>query len=118
YTVTTDYDNLDRPIQLSYPDGTNQQFQYSQDFGQGLRTILDLSGSKDRRGLSTTRHYNANRQIDSITDPLNRTTQFGWCSCGLLTSITDAKNQVTAFHRDLQGQQSATAPTELGRAIQ
>jgi len=28
YTVTTDYDNLDRPTQVTYPDGTNEQFQY------------------------------------------------------------------------------------------
>ena len=103
YTVTTDYDNFDRPTQLTYPDGTNQQFQYSQDFGQGLVTILDLTKSKDRRGLWTTRHYNANRQMDSITDPLNRTTQFGWCSCGSLTTITDPRNQVTTFNRDLEG---------------
>lgn len=103
YTITTDYDNLDRPTQITYPDGTNQQFQFVQDFGQGLTTILDFTKSKDRRGLWTTRHYNANRQMDSITDPLNRTTQFGWCSCGSLSSITDPKNQVTNFNRDLQG---------------
>lgn len=103
YTVTTDYDNLDRPIQVTYPDATTQQFQYTQDFGQGLTTIVDLTKSKDRRGLWTTRHYNASRQMDSITDPLNRTTQYGWCSCGSLTSITDPKNQVTTFNRDLQG---------------
>ena len=103
YTVTTDYDNLDRPMTVTYPDGTNQQFQYSQDFGQGTTTILDLTRSKDRGGLWTTRHYNANRQIDSITDPLNRTTQFGWCSCGSLASITDPKNRVTIFNRDLEG---------------
>jgi YD repeat-containing protein len=102
YTVTTDYDNLDRPIQITYPDGTTQQFQYSQDFGQGLVAILDLTKSKDRRGLWTTRHYNANRQTDSITDPQNRTTLFDWCTCGALTRITDPKNQITTFNRDLQ----------------
>ncbi len=103
YVITTDYDNLDRPTQVTYPDGTNQQFQYSQDFGHGTTTILDLTRSKDRRGLWTTRHYNPNRQMDSITDPLNRTTQFGWCSCGSLINITDPKNQITTFNRDLQG---------------
>jgi len=103
YVVTTDYDNLDRPIQISYPDGTNQQFQYSQDFGQGVTNILDLTKSKDRRGSWITRHYNGNRQLDSITDPLSRTTQFGWCNCGSLTTIADPKNQVTTFKRDLEG---------------
>jgi len=102
YTVTKDYDTLDRPTQITYPDGTNRQFQYSQDFGQGLTTILDLTKSKDRRGLWTTRHYNANRQMDSTTDPQNRTTLFDWCACGSLNSITDPKNQTTTFNRDLQ----------------
>jgi RHS repeat-associated protein len=103
YTTVTDYDNLDRPTQITFPDGTTQQFQYTQDFGQGVVTILDLTTSKDRRGLWTTRHYNGSRQMDSITDPLSRTTRFGWCSCGSLTSITDPNNQVTTFNRDLQG---------------
>lgn len=102
YTVTTDYDDLDRPIQIIYPDATNQQFQYSQDFGQGLTAILDLTKSKDRRGLWTIRHYNANRQLDSITDPQNRTTLFGWCTCGALASITDPNQHTTTFTRDLQ----------------
>src|SRR5205807_132049 len=48
-------------------------------------------------------HYNVNRQMDSITDPLNRVTQYGWCTCGSLTSITDPKNQLTTFNRDLEG---------------
>ncbi len=40
--------------------------------------------------------------MDSITDPLNRATHFGWCNCGSLISITDPKNQVTTFNRDLE----------------
>jgi RHS repeat-associated protein len=103
YETTTGYDNLDRPTQITYPDGTNQQFQYSQDFGHGLTTILDLTKSKDRLGLWTTRHYNQNRQMDSITDPIpNRITQFNWCACGLLTDIIDANLNTTHFDYDVQ----------------
>jgi RHS repeat-associated protein len=100
YTVTTDYDNLDRKIKVTYPDATFDQFQYTNNV-TGLMT-LDLTGSRDRRGLWTYRHYNANQQMDSITDPANRTTQYGYCTCGALTSITDPKNQTTLFTRDLQ----------------
>src|SRR6266404_3948225 len=99
YTVTTDYDALDRTTQISYPDGTNQQFQYT-DSVRGM--TLDLTASKDRRGHWTYRHYNSNRQMDSITDPLSRQTLYGWCACGSLTSITDPRGKVTAFDRDLQ----------------
>jgi len=100
YTVTTDYDNLDRKIQVTYPDTTYEQFQYT-DNVTGAMT-LDLTGSRDRRGLWTYRHYNANEQMDSITDPANRTTHYGYCTCGTLTSITDPKNQTTLFNRDIQ----------------
>jgi RHS repeat-associated protein len=105
YTVTTDYDGLDRPIQVSYPDGTNRQFQYAQDFGQGLKTILDVTKTKDRRGRWTTRHYNSNRQMDSLVEPYGnstRTTLYNWCTCGALTSVSDGRSKPTTFNRDLQ----------------
>jgi RHS repeat-associated protein len=100
YTVTTDYDNLDRKTKLTYPDTTFEQFQYA-DNVTGAMT-LDLTASRDRRALWTYRHYNANEQMDSITDPANRTTRYGYCTCGALTSITDPKNQTTLFNRDIQ----------------
>jgi RHS repeat-associated protein len=102
YTVTTDYDNLDRKTTVTYPDGTYEEFQYSQDFGQGLKIILDLTASRDRLGLWTYRHYNSNRQLDTITDPELRISHYGWCTCGSLTSITDPNMNVTTFVRDLQ----------------
>jgi RHS repeat-associated protein len=100
YTVAIDYDNIDRKTKVTYPDATYEQFQYT-DRLTGAMT-LNLTGTRDRRGLWTYRHYNANEQIDSITDPENRTTQYGYCTCGALTSITDPKNQATLFNRDLQ----------------
>ena len=100
YAVATDYDNIDRKTKTTYPDATFEQFQYT-DNVTGAMT-LDLTGSRDRRGLWTYRHYNANRQMDSITDPANRTTLYGWCNCGALESITDPKLQVTTFNRDIQ----------------
>jgi len=99
YTVTMDYDYLDRPTQITFPDGTNQKFEYT-DNVRGM--TLDLTGSKDRLDRWTRRHYNANRQMDSITDPLQHTTLYGWCTCGALESITDPMGQITLFNRDLQ----------------
>ncbi|MBA3831736.1 MAG: RHS repeat protein [Chthoniobacterales bacterium] len=101
YAVTTDYDNLDRKTKATYLDATYEQFQYTDNVTGAMK--LDLTGSRDRRGLWTYRHYNANRQMDSMTDPANRTTQYGWCMCGALETITDPKNQITTFNRDIQG---------------
>lgn len=102
YAVTTLYDNLDRPTQITYMDGTTEQFQYQQDFGSGVKVILDQTASKDRLNRWTQRHYNRNRQMDSITDPLGHTTSYGWCSCGSLENITDPAGNVTRFLRDLE----------------
>jgi RHS repeat-associated protein len=100
YTVTTDYDNLDRKVMVTYPDTTYEQFQYI-DNVTGVMT-LDLTGSRDRLGRWTYRHYDSNRKRDSMTDPLGRTTLYGWCACGSLNSITDPNRNVTTFNRDLQ----------------
>jgi len=99
YSVTTDYDNLDRTTQISYPDGTTRQFQYV-NADRGM--TLDLTASKDRLDRWTNRHYNANRQLDSMTDPSGATTHYEWCTCGALTSISDPNQNVTFFDRDLQ----------------
>jgi YD repeat-containing protein len=99
YTVTTDYDDLDRKTKVTYPDTTTEEFEYSQDLGQGPQEILDLTRSKDRRGRWTTRHYTRNRQMDSITDPEDRTTLYEWCGCGALETITDARDKVTEFRK-------------------
>jgi RHS repeat-associated protein len=100
YTVTTDYDNLDRKTKVTYPDTTYEQFQYTDNLTGAM--TLDLTGSRDRRGLWTYRHYNANQKMDSLTDPANRTTQYGYCTCGALTTITDPNNHTTTFYRDIE----------------
>jgi RHS repeat-associated protein len=100
HETTTDYDNLDRPTQITYPDGTNEQFQYT-DAQRGM--TLDLTASKDRLGRWTYRHYNPTRQMDQFTDPLGHNTLYDWCSCGSLNAITDANTNVTHFNRDVQG---------------
>ncbi len=41
--------------------------------------------------------------VPKVKDPENRITQYDWCSCGSLGSITDALNRTTTFYRDLQG---------------
>jgi RHS repeat-associated protein len=99
-TVAMEYDSLDRKITVTYPDRTYEQFQYT-DNVTGVMT-LDLAGSRDRAGRWTYRHYDSNRKMDSITDPLGHTTRYDWCICGSLSSITDPNRNVTTFNRDLQ----------------
>lgn len=112
YEVTNYYDDLDRKTLVTYPDGSTEEFQFSQDFGQGPKTILDLTASKDRLGRWTYRHYNGNRQMDWMMEPASpgsppmsgHTTLYDWCACGSLVSITDPdlNGHITIFERDLQ----------------
>ncbi len=99
-TTTTEYDELDRKISVTYPDGAYEQFQYT-DIFTGEMT-LDLTQSRNRAGEWTYRHYDSNRRMDSITDALERTALFEWCNCGSLNSITDPNGNVTTFSRDIQ----------------
>jgi RHS repeat-associated protein len=105
YTVTTEYDDLDRPTQIIYPDNSARQFKYTEYTDEGIDTgkkLLDLTRSIDRQGRVTDRHYDGNRRMDWIKDPLLRKTGFDWCTCGSLDAIVDPDGNVTKFDRDLQ----------------
>src|SRR5262249_16640322 len=95
------YDELDRKIRVTYPDKTYEQFQYT-DNVTGLMT-LDVTGTRDRNGRWTYRHYDSTRKMDSRTDPLGRSIYYAWCVCGSLDNVTDSNGNVTTFNRDLQG---------------
>jgi RHS repeat-associated protein len=105
YTITTDYDSLDRPTQIGYPDGTNQLFKYTEFTDGGVdaeKKLLDLTQARDRQGRWTFRHYDGNRRMDWIKDALLRKTSFDWCNCGSLVGITDPNQNITRFDHDLQ----------------
>jgi len=93
YTVTYDYNALDLPTKVTYPDGTYEQVAYN---------ILDPYLSRNRMGHWTATTYNALRQLTAIEDALGRITSFERCSCGALESITDPLGRTTTFLRDLQ----------------
>ena len=94
YTVTNGYDNLDRPTSTSYPDGTSDQTVYK---------ILDVWKTIDRQNRTTWNQYDAIRELLQSTDPQGRTTKYSWCTCGGLSTLTDANNNVTTWNLDLQG---------------
>ena len=94
YMVTNGYDNLDRPTSTSYPDGTSDQTVYK---------ILDVWKTIDRRNRTTWNQYDAIRELVQTTDPQGRTTKYSWCTCGGLSTLTDANNNVTTWNLDLQG---------------
>jgi len=93
YTVNFNYDNLDRLTKATYPDGSYQKILY---------TYLDPEWQRDRLGRWTHIEHDALRHVTAVTDPENRKTQYHWCTCGALESITDPNNYTTTFGRDIQ----------------
>jgi RHS repeat-associated protein len=94
YTLTFDYDDLDRLTQITYPDGTFDQFTYK---------LLDQTLAQDRAGRKTTFAFNSMRQMTKRTDPLNRAILFEWCKCGALRRLTDPMGRTTTWRHDVQG---------------
>lgn len=94
YTVTVDYDNLDRLTKVTYPDGTYQQITYDR---------LRPGTIRDRLGRMTILSYTPLAQLASVQDPLGRLTRFQWCRCGELDSMLDPLGRMTSWQRDIQG---------------
>ncbi len=94
YTVTTDYDALNRPTIITYPDKTYEQFVYDR---------MDAVHKKDRMGRWSHNIYDSLDRINVMQDALGRITQFIWCGCGSVAEIVDPLKQVTSFVRDLEG---------------
>jgi RHS repeat-associated protein len=98
YVMTVSYDNNDRPVRTSYPDGTSDQLVYDK---------LDVGQSVDRQGRVTRNRHDAIRELMQTTDPLGRATKYTYCTCGAVSSITDANNNTTTFNLDGLGRRTA-----------
>jgi RHS repeat-associated protein len=94
YTLTFDYDDLDRLTRVTHPDATFSEYTFNR---------LDPVAIRDRAGRQTLMEYDAMRQMTKRTDPLNRVSLFQWCSCGDLSSLTDPMGRTTTWHKDVQG---------------
>jgi RHS repeat-associated protein len=94
YTATTDYDALDRPTRITYPDGTYEEIVYNR---------LDPERRRDRLGRWTETFYDAMRRVVVTRDPLGRTTNQQWCACGSLDKVIDGNGNPTSWEHDVQG---------------
>jgi RHS repeat-associated protein len=98
YSITFNYDALDRITNIAFPDATFERITYDR---------LDPSVIQDRAGRQTILEHNAMRDLTRRTDPLNRVTRFEWCRCGNIKSLTDPMGRTTHWHTDVQGRVTA-----------
>ncbi|MBE7172480.1 MAG: RHS repeat protein [Williamsia sp.] len=93
YTITTDYDALDRPTIVTYPDSSYEQIVYDR---------LDAIHSRDRLGRWSHTIYDSLDRVTASQDALGRVTQLSWCDCGSPSQIIDPLKHITSFTYDLQ----------------
>jgi RHS repeat-associated protein len=93
YEVVYDYDALDRPAAITYPDGTYEVTLYNR---------LDTEWFRDRSNRWTHTFHDALRHPYRIDDAAGQTTLLEWCTCGALGSIRDGEGHLTSFDRDLE----------------
>jgi RHS repeat-associated protein len=98
YTVTYNYDLLDRVVKITYPDTTTERFIYNR---------LDLIYSWDRAGNPTWATYDHVGRPLTVQDRIGRVTQYTWCGCGSLESITDPLGHATSWTHDIEGRVTA-----------
>ncbi len=94
YRVVVEYDALDRPTKITYPDQTFEQLTYDR---------MDLVQIRDRLTRITQVDYDTLRRPTSVTDPMEKVTRFVWCNCGGLSQMIDPAGNITTWNRDLQG---------------
>ncbi len=94
YSITNLYDNIDRITNSTLPDGT---------FVSRVYKDLDLVKSRGRDNRWTYLTYDSNRRLSTVQDTAGHLYHYEWCGCGSLESITDPKEQMTVWHRDIQG---------------
>jgi len=94
YTVTFDYDALDRQTKATYPDSTFEETVYER---------LDPVRTRDRLGRWTHNVYDALRRVTATSDPLGRTVTQQWCGCGSMDALSDANGNRSEWERDIQG---------------
>ncbi|HEY3822479.1 MAG TPA: RHS repeat-associated core domain-containing protein [Polyangiaceae bacterium] len=87
------YDAANRLTKAVFPDQTTELFGY---------TLLDLTSVTDRRGNSTARQYDADRELTEIDEPSARTTRLEYWPNGLVKTIQDPRGFVTTVLSDIE----------------
>jgi YD repeat-containing protein len=94
YTLTYDYDGLDRPMRMTYPDGTYDETVY-----EGLDPVR----RRDRLGRWSHTFYDSSRRVAATRDAAGRTVRQEWCDCGSLDKLINPNGNATTWEYDVQG---------------
>jgi RHS repeat-associated protein len=86
YTLVSTYDGLNRPLRVTYPDGSYTENQWG---------CCHLDAQRDRAGSVTTFTYDQVNRLIMTVDPETRLTQYGYDPAGNLTQLIDQNGNNT-----------------------
>ena len=104
YWASFTYDQLNRPIKETQPDGSTNQTSYN-----GLTIV-----STNALNQTQTKVKNSQGQLVSVTDTQNNVLTYQYDPFGNLTKTTDAKGNVTTLTYDLRGRKIAMSDPDMG----
>jgi YD repeat-containing protein len=117
-TLTHDYDALDQPTRIGYPDGRSEQFTWSsarpfqlvQETSRGGKVNRFTYDPEKRRTASiapdgglTRQLYDPDGNLTKLLDANSNPTTFGYDADNLVTAETYADGKVTTYTHDASG---------------
>lgn len=108
YQTTYGYDTNNRLTQLTDPTGAATRFAYDP-VGMGITVRDGRSASATDDTYATRFSYDPIYQRATITDPLNRTTSYGYDRAGNLTSVTQPDGRAVTHTYDSANRLATTA---------
>jgi RHS repeat-associated protein len=108
-TMTNCWDALGRLTGRVFPDGTTVSNLYYLRNGQtypnstGGSSILDVTAFKDRKNQWTYFGYDEIGRLTTLTNARQNVTTLEYCGCGAVEQITDASQNSTGFFYDYAG---------------
>lgn len=102
------YDNLDRPLEIEYPNDTTKRWEYPSFF-----EVRQFNEEDDERRLT----FDAHERLVSSTSMLDSeevTTEYVWGHFGQLSGIHDPEGNTTGFGYDARGNPSVLVDGDAG----
>lgn len=94
YTLIHEYDDLDRRLKTTYPDGTSEIREYS---------CCTLTRQVHRDGRQVRYTHDALKRLTSVTGPGDQRLHFAYDADDNLIELADAKGQTTRWGYDADG---------------
>src|SRR2546429_2258362 len=91
YILGYTYDDLNRPVRVTYPDGSYTEDQWG---------CCHLDSQRDRSGNLTTFAYNDGNRIMLVTNQQGQQTEYGYDPAGNLMKLIDASRNTTQWQYD------------------